>query len=60
MSDKDNDNGRVFHIRLNAYERKVLAKMREKFGAPPSGAIRSCIRAAGLNLGMEYPDLKQE
>jgi hypothetical protein len=51
----DNDNGKVYHVRLNSYERKVLSAMKIKFGASGAGAIRACIRSAAVHLGLAEP-----
>ncbi len=56
----DNDNGKQFHITLNAYDRAALARMRAHYGTSWSGAIRSCIRAAALGIGFKPPDVASE
>ena len=54
MSD-DNNNGKQFHITLNSHDRKVLEAMKARYGTSWSGAIRACIRAAGMQVGVEIP-----
>jgi hypothetical protein len=54
---QENDNGRQFHITLNRYDRDVLEAMKARHGTSLSGAIRACIRAAGLQLGMAGDDI---
>lgn len=55
--DDGNDNGQVYHVRLNSYERKVIGLMRSHFGTSRVGTIRQCIRAAAQQLGLPPPSV---
>ena len=55
MDKKENDNGQMFHIRLNVYDRWALALMKARFGTSSSGAIRACIRACAHEIGFKSP-----
>jgi hypothetical protein len=49
----DNDNGKRFHVTLNAYDRRALEFVRGKVGGNISmtKAIVASVRAAAIQLG---------
>ena len=52
MAKQDNDNGKRFHITLNAYDQRALEFVRNARGkASAVAAMRVCVRAAALQLG---------
>jgi len=60
MEKPDNDNGKRFHITLNAYDRSALRFMQAKYGASAAGAIRASLRAAAIHLGFKPPESKKD
>lgn len=60
MDKKENDNGQMFHIRLNGYDRKALAFMKARFGTSYSGAIRACIRACANKIDFKPPSVPND
>lgn len=58
---RDDDDDRVFHIRLNAKQRAIIGHLKEKFGASSrTSAIRACIEHMGRQIGLDLSTLGEK